>query len=168
MSEHTRPKDCPACRTKQSRRNLLCWAVGIINAALAAALAGPVALFAAGPLFSRKEKGKWVPVLADAELAEGATQSITYTVDVKDGYMVSPRRYSAFVARRNGVVMALDPTCPHLGCHVEFKERKGMFLCPCHGGAFSAEGKRISGPPPRDLARIDAKVEDGRIWLYKA
>jgi menaquinol-cytochrome c reductase iron-sulfur subunit len=142
--------------------------VGIINLGVAAALAGPVAGFVAGPLFRRKQRGTWVPVLADADLIEGATQSVTYTLDVQDGYMTSPRRYSAFVMRQNGKVTALDPSCPHLGCHVEFKERKQRFICPCHGGVFSADGERVSGPPPRGLSRIAAKVEDGRIWLYRA
>src|SRR5262249_12781404 len=41
--------------------------------------------------------------------------------------------------------------CAHLGCPVEWFQESGLFLCPCHGGVYYANGERASGPPPRGL-----------------
>jgi Rieske Fe-S protein len=35
------------------------------------------------------------------------------------------------------------------------------FVCPCHSGTFTADGERITGPPPRSLDVLESKVEDG-------
>jgi Rieske Fe-S protein len=38
-------------------------------------------------------------------------------------------------------------------------------MCPCHGGAFYADGRRASGPPPRSLYQYEYKVEKGQLWV---
>lgn len=150
------------------RRKLLSWLVGIINLSVAAAIVGPTLGFIGAPLKRKKEAGIWIPVLDDAELKDGQTKAVSYQLDVKDGYMMTRRKYSAYLHRKGGKVVAYDPSCPHLGCHVEFKERKKRYVCPCHGGVFDEDGNRVSGPPPRGLTKIATKVEDGQIWVYKA
>jgi Rieske Fe-S protein len=149
------------------RRKLLGWLVGIINAGVFAAVLGPVAGFIGWPLKQHKEPGRWIPVLDDAALQDGETKSVTYQIEVKDGYMMAPRKYSVFVSRKGRKVCAYDPTCPHLGCHVEYKDRRKRYVCPCHGGVFDEDGSRVSGPPPRGLTKIATKVADGRIWVYR-
>lgn len=39
--------------------------------------------------------------------------------------------------------IAVDPTCTHAGCIVDFN--KSNFLCPCHQSKFTLEGKVIEG-----------------------
>ena len=95
------------------------------------------------------------------------TKSVSYTLDVIDGYMTAQRTFSTFIYRKGAKVIAYDPSCPHLGCHVEYKEKKKRYVCPCHGGVFDEEGNRLSGPPPRGLTKVAAKEEAGRIWVYK-
>ena len=55
---------------------------------------------------------------------------------------------------------AFTTICPHLGCSVNWQSGEngaaGKFLCPCHGGKFQADGKRIHepgspNPAPRDM-----------------
>ena len=41
--------------------------------------------------------------------------------------------------------------CAHLGCPVSWFPQSGLFMCPCHGGVYYANGERASGPPPRGL-----------------
>lgn len=149
------------------RRKLLGWLVGIINAGVFAAILGPVAGFIGWPLKQKKEPGRWVSILDDRELRDGETKFVTYQIEVQDGYMMAQRKYSVFLNRKGNRVYAYDPTCPHLGCHVEYKDRKKRYICPCHGGVFDEDGNRISGPPPRGLTKIATKVEDGKIWVYK-
>ncbi len=55
--------------------------------------------------------------------------------------------------------------CAHLGCPVRWYPQSGLFMCPCHGGAYYADGSRASGPPPRGLFEYDYKLEAGQIWI---
>ena len=154
-------------RTEIPRRKLLESLVGLMNLVVMTAIVAPVMGFISAPLWRKKEPGIWVDVLGLDELQDGETKSATYQIRVKDGYMMSDRRYSVFLYRKGDRIVAYDPSCPHLGCHVEFKDRKKRYVCPCHGGVFDEDGSRLSGPPPRGLSRITTKVKDGRIWLYK-
>jgi menaquinol-cytochrome c reductase iron-sulfur subunit len=53
--------------------------------------------------------------------------------------------------------------CAHLGCPVSWFPESGLFMCPCHGGVYYANGERASGPPPRGLFHCDWQVRDGRL-----
>lgn len=48
--------------------------------------------------------------------------------------------------------VVLDLTCTHLRCRVAPIEGGG-FSCPCHGSRYDAEGRPVSGPATRALAR---------------
>jgi Rieske Fe-S protein len=46
------------------------------------------------------------------------------------------------------------------------KEKR--FICPCHLGTFTPDGKLISGPPPRNMDRLETRIEDGTLkTLYQ-
>jgi menaquinol-cytochrome c reductase iron-sulfur subunit len=47
--------------------------------------------------------------------------------------------------------LVLAVNCAHLGCPVGWFPESGLFMCPCHGGVYYANGERASGPPPRGL-----------------
>jgi cytochrome b6-f complex iron-sulfur subunit len=51
-----------------------------------------------------------------------------------------------------GAPVVLDLTCTHLRCRVAPIEGGG-FSCPCHGSRYDAEGRPVSGPAPKALAR---------------
>jgi menaquinol-cytochrome c reductase iron-sulfur subunit len=55
--------------------------------------------------------------------------------------------------------------CSHLGCPVRWFPESELFMCPCHGGTFHADGTRASGPPPRGLYVYPFKVEKGELWI---
>lgn len=64
--------------------------------------------------------------------------------------------------------LALSDTCPHLGCKVHWQGDKNRFFCPCHNGAFSPEGKGISGPPGdagQSLSRYPLKIDGGVLYI---
>ncbi|MBE9043987.1 FAD-dependent oxidoreductase [Pleurocapsales cyanobacterium LEGE 10410] len=50
-----------------------------------------------------------------------------------------------------GRVTAVNATCPHLACIVNWNSAEKSWDCPCHGGRFTCEGKVIQGPPVKDL-----------------
>jgi Rieske Fe-S protein len=150
-----------------SRRKLLGWMVGIINVAVGAAVVLPTIGFVAAPIADKKKAGTWIPVLKEEELGDGETKSVTYQIELQDAYMKTQREYSVFVHRQGAQVIGFDASCPHLGCHVEFKDSKNRYVCPCHGAVFDAEGIHLSGPAPRGLYPIRAKVEQGQIWIFR-
>ena len=57
-------------------------------------------------------------------------------------------------------LLAIWNRCAHLGCPVAYGG--GVFVCPCHGGAYDARGRVAAGPPPRPLDRFQVKVTDGK------
>jgi Rieske Fe-S protein len=70
---------------------------------------------------------------------------------------------SALVVRSGATVSVFTATCPHAGCEVTIAS--GAFACPCHVSKFSLDGARVSGPSPRDLDRLEARVHEGRVMV---
>jgi menaquinol-cytochrome c reductase iron-sulfur subunit len=61
--------------------------------------------------------------------------------------------------------IAFSVDCTHLGCPIRWLPSADLFMCPCHGGVFYADGKVASGPPPRPLFRYPVRVQDGRVQI---
>ena len=89
-----------------------------------------------------------------AELPEGSWRS----VDFNGGVVWLQRRGAA-------EVVALDAKCTHLGCTVDWSDKDGSFICPCHGGRFNADGKATVKPVVQPLRRRKVIVEDGNVIL---
>ena len=65
-------------------------------------------------------------------------------------------------------VEALNVTCPHAGCPVEFKPDTGSFLCPCHDSKFKLDGALadLKSPSPRALDALDVEIRNGsEVWV---
>jgi menaquinol-cytochrome c reductase iron-sulfur subunit len=74
-------------------------------------------------------------------------------------------RRVAFIRNDGGdKFTAISNTCMHLGCPVRAFGSAG-FGCPCHGGQYDEQGRRIAGPPVRPLNRYATKVEKGHLIL---
>jgi len=54
-----------------------------------------------------------------------------------------------------GELLALAPTCTHMGCHVTWNSMEKTWDCPCHGARYSIDGTVLTGPADKDLQRID-------------
>lgn len=46
---------------------------------------------------------------------------------------------------------AVSRKCTHLGCRLNYQEKEGVLLCPCHHSRFSKDGVRLSGPAQKNL-----------------
>jgi cytochrome b6-f complex iron-sulfur subunit len=64
-------------------------------------------------------------------------------------------------------LVAVNPTCTHQGCKVDWKATENKFLCPCHKSAFAADGKVLAGPATDPLATYAIKIEGDGV-LVKA
>ena len=64
-----------------------------------------------------------------------------------------------------GKFIALTAVCTHLGCIVKWQKVKEDFLCPCHGGRYSPEGKVLGGPPPKPLETYAVTIQGDKILV---
>lgn len=61
-----------------------------------------------------------------------------------------------------------EVNCTHLGCPVNWQQDASLFLCPCHGGVFYADGTVAGGPPARRLFEREWRVDRGQLFIREA
>ena len=66
------------------------------------------------------------------------------------GFSFIPDR-RVFIIREGGEFHVISAVCTHLGCTVQWREKRREFDCPCHGSRFRQDGSVASGPAPRAL-----------------
>lgn len=149
-----------------SRRTFL-MNVGIaLNALVALAIATPMVGYLLGPVLRRKEYLTWVPLGNVSDFPEGETKLISFQNPFSDPWDGATAKVPAYVRRSAAdefKVFAIN--CAHLGCPVRWFSESQLFMCPCHGGVYYADGSRASGPPERGLFTYEMKVENGKLLI---
>ena len=157
-----------AGRALLSRRRFLSLASGVLSAAIAVALGLPLARFYVGNVFARRQE-RWLKLGNTADLPVGQPQLFRSSYMDLDGWRQTTRRVAVYaVTNDRESITVLSSACTHLGCPVHWDVKEKQFLCPCHGGGFSIEGKVMEGPPPRPLDQLAHKVEDGVLYVHIA
>lgn len=136
------------------------------SCAIAAASAVPAAAFVAAPLGGAAGGGRWVRTLRLDQLTSGQARRVAIIDDRRDAWTVERgvELGSVWLVRDGDEVRAFSAVCPHLGCSVNAApEAGGGFACPCHTSSFDKNGKRTSGPSPRDLDTLATRIEDGVV-----
>jgi menaquinol-cytochrome c reductase iron-sulfur subunit len=148
-----------------SRRGFL-FGLGLaINAVAATLFAIPIVGAILGPVRRMAEKA-WIPLGPLSEFPENETRLATYHnpfVQAWDGETANVPCWVRRIGGQTFQVFAIN--CAHLGCPVRWFPESGLFMCPCHGGVYYADGSRASGPPPRGLFEYTYKVEGGQLWV---
>jgi cytochrome b6-f complex iron-sulfur subunit len=62
-------------------------------------------------------------------------------------------------------LIAVNPTCTHLGCTVDWESEEKIFLCPCHASEFGVDGKVLNGPATKALQQYNVKIEGNSILV---
>ncbi|MEJ2724540.1 MAG: succinate dehydrogenase iron-sulfur subunit [Deltaproteobacteria bacterium] len=151
------------------RRNFLKGLTYGLGAATALSLVGVLSFAFVGPSL-RKTPKRWVKVEKMENLPSGQITTVNIRYQVHSGFYKQEVVKPVMVCRRPDVnrVVVYNTTCTHLGCTVHWDERKGLFLCACHGGTFDIDGQVKAGPPPRPLDRHQFKVEHGTMFVEVA
>lgn len=162
---------CAACLEQHairvSRRAFFASFLGVFSGAIATVIGIPVLRYVLYPIQGAIRSIKWTEV-GDASEFAAIDKPITKIISLVqiDGWREVVSRQSVFVSRSaEGQLQVLSPICPHLGCSVSWHQDQDKFICPCHGGQFSADGSRISGPPPRGLDKLQAQVVGGKLQV---
>jgi cytochrome b6-f complex iron-sulfur subunit len=62
-------------------------------------------------------------------------------------------------------ISAVNPTCTHKGCAVDWKSDQKAFVCPCHQAKYSPDGKVLKGPAEKALAKYETKIEGDAVLV---
>ncbi len=85
--------------------------------------------------------------------------------DYQLGQVVYHRGQKLFIVRDEKGFVSISARCTHLGCMVSWNKDHHMFLCPCHGGKFDADGRNVEGPPPRPLDLFAMRLDDNGLLV---
>ena len=164
----TKPGFAPTSDTTISRRGFFMKLGILFNGFVAVVLAVPIVRFLLSSATRGRENGylSWVSLGQVNQFPEGETRLATFRnpfVMPTDGKTSDT---ACWVRRTTGdqfQVFAIN--CAHLGCPVRWFPQSGLFMCPCHGGAYYRDGSRASGPPDRGLFEYHYRIENGLLAI---
>jgi menaquinol-cytochrome c reductase iron-sulfur subunit len=110
--------------------------------------------------------GSWVALGSVDQFPAGETRLSTYrhpSLHTWDGETANTACWVRRIDDQTFQVFAIN--CAHLGCPVRWFAQSGLFMCPCHGGAYYADGSRASGPPERGLFEYPYQVDRGTLMI---
>ena len=158
------PCPCNPQPTQPGRRTFL----STVTYGLGAVAGAMVGIPFVGYLFgTRSGQIEWVTLGPIKDFPPNQTRQVTFDNPLRQPWDGIVGRTSVFV-RNEGFAnegkqpqfLVLAANCAHLGCPVEWFQESGLFMCPCHGGVYFANGERASGPPPRGLYHCVYRVSN--------
>ena len=151
--------------TDQRRRALLKWTGLALGGAATAAAGVPVVGFVLAPAI-HPGQDQWVDVGPVDSFPEEQTRHVNAVNPLHTAASGATQRIAMYVSRQSGDnFRVFSVNCTHLGCPVMWFPASGLFMCPCHGGVYYADGQRAAGPPPRGLYHYPHRVEGGRLFV---
>ena len=151
-----------------SRRQMFLKTAMLFNGAVGVLLGIPVLGYLLSPVLRGRKPGyeSWISLGAVEQFPAGQTRLASYHNPVShawDGETADIACWVRHIAGDHFQVFAIN--CAHLGCPVRWFPQSGLFMCPCHGGAYYADGARASGPPERGLFEYPFKILDGNLQI---
>jgi menaquinol-cytochrome c reductase iron-sulfur subunit len=149
-----------------SRRRFLS-RVSLGLSGLAAAVVGvPILAYLLSPLL-RPAQNQWRDLGLVQNFNIGSTVEVSFN-EPSPLPWAGQTAQSAVWLRRTGEnsFTAFGLNCTHLGCPVNWRPDAELFLCPCHGGVYYADGSVAGGPPPHPLVQYSVRiVENDRVQV---
>jgi nitrite reductase/ring-hydroxylating ferredoxin subunit len=151
-----------------SRRGMLLKVAVLFNALVGLILAVPLVGYLLSPIVRQRKPGygSWVSLGSVDQFPPGETRLATFrnpVVNPWDGETADIPCWVRHIDARTFQVFAIN--CAHLWCPVHWFPQSNLFMCPCHGGVYYADGSRAAGPPDRGLFEYSYKVEGDRLFI---
>ncbi len=115
---------------------------------------------------SRKMHRQWVSVGPADRFTVGDTVLVSFENPSARPWVGVTGKTGAWVRRvgdSNFIAFVLN--CSHLGCPVRWEAAAKLFMCPCHGSVYYADGTVAAGPAPFPLQRFRVRVRGGQVEL---
>jgi Rieske Fe-S protein len=154
--------------TVTSRRALLAKLGLLFNALVGIVLAVPILRYLMSPVTRGRKSGyeSWLSLGGLERFPVGQTRLAVYRnpdVNPWDGQTADIPCWVRNLDGQSFQVFAIN--CAHLGCPVRWFPQSNLFMCPCHGGVYYADGSHAAGPPPRGLFQYPYKTENGKLFI---
>jgi menaquinol-cytochrome c reductase iron-sulfur subunit len=165
------PTTEPAVNTRgagHSRRVFLFKLSLLVNGAVGVVLGIPIIGYLLGPAIKKGAGDKsWVDLGPLSNFPVGETRLVNFRNPVTTSWDGQTGDIPCWVRRiSEGEFQVFAINCAHLGCPVRWFAQSRLFLCPCHGGAYYADGARASGPPERGLFEYDHKISENALLIH--
>lgn len=143
--------------------------LGGASAAIGGAIVGiPAVGFLLAPLFERVQ-GAWQVVGRVDDFEVGKIVEVEITDPSTVPWTGVTGKSGAWLHRRSDTeFVAFSLNCTHLGCPVRWEAGAQLFMCPCHGGVYYADGNVAGGPPPKPLPRYPVRVRGGNVQVQSS
>jgi len=156
------------CCQDVGRRRFLTKVTMALSAVIGAIVALPAVAFVLAPLFKKHEE-VWRDVGPTSDFVAGTTKLVSFRDATSLPWAGASTKTAAWVRHlEEGSFSAFSVNCTHLGCPVRWIEGGGLFMCPCHGGVYYADGKVAAGPPPKPLPQYQVRAREGRVEVLTA
>jgi len=167
VTDSTQPQSASALSTGHSRRVFLFKLSLFANGVVGVILGIPIVGYLLGPAVGKRaDASSWVTLGSLTDFPEGETRLVNFRNPITTSWDGQTGDIPCWVRRVSGTtfqVFAIN--CAHLGCPVRWFAQSKLFLCPCHGGAYYADGARASGPPERGLFEYDHKIAANTLMI---
>jgi Rieske Fe-S protein len=149
-----------------SRRWLLVKIGILFNSLIGIAIALPVIRYLLSPAKRDKAYESWVSLGEIGQFPIGETRLAKFISPLRQSWDGDTDKIPCWIRRTAAeqfTVFAIN--CAHLGCPVRWFPQSQLFMCPCHGGVYYADGSRASGPPERGLFTYESRVVNGNLEI---
>jgi menaquinol-cytochrome c reductase iron-sulfur subunit len=150
-----------------SRRAFLFKLSLFLNGAVGAVMAVPILGYLLAPAMKKDSSyNSWIELGPLSDFPEGETRLVNFRNPITTTWDGQTGDIPCWVRRISGnsfQIFAIN--CAHLGCPVRWFAQSKLFLCPCHGGAYYADGARASGPPERGLFEYEHKIVGDTLMI---
>lgn len=149
-----------------SRRQFLTGLSAALSVVGAALVGLPIVGFMFSPLLEKVPQ-EWRPVGPVDNFEVGKTVAVSFT-DASPLPWAGVTAKTAAWLRRNSEQQftAFAVNCTHLGCPVRWLPDADLFMCPCHGGVYYADGAVAAGPPPKSLSQYEVRLRNGQVEIH--
>jgi menaquinol-cytochrome c reductase iron-sulfur subunit len=151
-----------------SRRQMFLKVAMLFNGVVGLLLAVPIVGYLLSPVIRGRKSGyeSWISLGSIDQFPSGQTRLATYRNPVARSWDGETADIPCWVRHIDGdtfQVFAIN--CAHLGCPVRWFPQSNLFMCPCHGGVYYADGTRAAGPPERGMFEYSFKIRDGKLLI---
>jgi menaquinol-cytochrome c reductase iron-sulfur subunit len=156
----------PASPEVVARRRFLARVSVGLGGCMGLAVGVPMAGFVVAPLFEDVPH-EWRAVGKARDFKVGETVAVIFMDASPLPWAGVTARTAAWLRRvSDDEFVAFAVNCAHLGCPVRWLPDAQLFMCPCHGGVYYADGSVAAGPPPHPLSQYKARIQGENVEIH--